>query len=152
MRICGGEGGEKFLSAGGMWMGFSDSIDIDNCVSVLGAEGKSGGLDATITVGSLVGAVERHDGGGVKKCDRFGCKHCHVAMFAEKSIECRVSGVSSVDEVCVRLLDGEDVKILCDGKVDCTGGGVMEALVPCGCAKDGGLSGRRGGESVIGSG
>ena len=73
-------------------------------------------------------------------------------MFAKKSIECRVRGVSSVDQVFVRLLDGKDVKILCGGKVNGTGGGVMEALIPRGCAKDGGLSGTRGGESVIGSG
>ena len=52
----------------------------------------------------------------------------------------------------MRLLDGKDIEILCGGKVDGTGGGVMEALVPCGCVKDGGLSGRRGGESVIRSG
>ena len=72
VRICGGEGGEKFLKVaaelramlevGGM--GFLDSIDIDNRKSVFGAEGKSDGLDATVTVGSMVGAVERHDGGG----------------------------------------------------------------------------------------
>ena len=72
MRICGGEGGEKFLKVaaelqallevGGI--GFLESIDIDNRKSVFGAEGKSGGLDATIAVGSMVGAVERHDGGG----------------------------------------------------------------------------------------
>ena len=100
----------------------------------------------------MVGAVERHDCGGAKKCDCFVCKHCCIAMFVEKSSKCRVSRVSSVDQVFVRLLDGEDVEILCGGKVDGTGGGVMKVLIPCGCVEDGGLSGIRGGESIIGSG
>ena len=95
MRICGGEGDEKFLKVtvelrallevGGM--GFLDSIDIDNCKSVLGAEGKSGGLDATIAVGSMVGAVERHDGGGAKKCDCFVCKYCSVVILQRRVLD-----------------------------------------------------------------
>ena len=130
------------LVVGGM--GCLDSVDIDDSKSMFGSEGKGGGLDATIAVGSTGGAIEGHDGGGVKVGD-CGCKHCCIAMFAEKLSESRVHGVSSVNEMWVRLLDGEDVKILGGGKVEGTGGGVMEALVPCCCTKDGGRSGWNGG-------
>ena len=119
---------------------------------MLGAEGDSSRLDVTITVCSMVGAVKRHDGGGAKKCDCFVCKHGCVAMFTEKSSKFRVYGVHGVDQVFVRLLDGEDVKILCSGKIDGTGGGVMEALIPRGGAEDDGLSGIRRGDSGIGRG
>ena len=60
--------------------------------------------------------------------------------------------MSSVSEVWVRLLDGEDVKSLVGGKVEGTGGGVMVALVSCGSTKDGGRSGKKGVEISIGSG
>ena len=60
--------------------------------------------------------------------------------------------MSRVFQAFGRLLDGKDVKFLCVCKVNGTGGRVMEVLIPCGCVEDGGSSGMRGGESVIGNG
>ena len=69
-------------------MGCLDCIDIDNRESVLGAEGESSRLDATVAVCLMVGAVERHDGGGAEKCDCVGREHCCVAILMQKSSEC----------------------------------------------------------------
>ena len=134
------------------WMGCLDCVDVDDSKSMLRAEGESGGLDATITVGSMGGAMEGHDSGGTEKGDCLFCKHCGIVTFAKKRCESSVCWVSRVNEVLVGFLEGEDVKFLGGSKVSGTGGGVVMSLVPCCSTEGGGMSGRRGGKITSGSG
>ena len=117
-----------------------DGVDVDDSQSMLRAESEGGGLDATVTVGSMSGAMEGHDGGVTKKSNRLLSKHCGVVMFAKERGEDRVCGVGSVNEMFVGFLECKDVKVLGGGKLNGTSWGVVTALVPC-CSTEG--SGRR---------
>lgn len=94
-------------------------------------------LDATIAVGAMIRAVKRHDGGGAKDGDCFLGKDCSVAMFGKEGIEGSVGGVGGVRKVFMRFLKCKDVEVLGRGKIDGTGGGVVETLVPRCDSKDG---------------
>ena len=58
--------------------------------------------------------------------------------------------MSDVNKLCVRFLDGKDVKVLCRSKFYSAGWGVMESFIPCGSAEDYDFSGIRGKRRIHG--
>ena len=89
-----------------------DGIDVDDGQGVLRTESKGRGLDTSIIVGAVGGAMKWHDGRVTKNGDCVRGKHGSVLMLAKECDEGSVRRMGSVNYIFVGFLDGEDVKVL----------------------------------------
>lgn len=130
VRVGGGEGGEELLEMckkgravrSVIRVGCLKCIYVDDSEGVLWAEGKSGGLDATVTVGAMVCTMIGHERGRAKKSDGMLRKGGCVSTFGNKICEGRVRRVRGVDKILMGLLKSKYVQVGLGGKLKGTAG------------------------------